>query len=183
MSGRCSTSFDGRDLGVEQRLLLQHLHLADAAELETLLHQAQRLVVGADDVVGDVDLRLQRRLVDRGGDDVGGQRQDGGFHLVALILGLGVQLLDLPPDAAERVQCIGDVHRAGDQPEGRGAAAQAERGERGLLPLRLHAGAELREQGALPGPDVLQRLPQGGLGGGDGGIAGQRLPHQSGDLR
>ena len=47
----------------QQRLLLQHVHLADAAKLKAAAGQVQRLGVGLDDVVRGVDLRLERRLV------------------------------------------------------------------------------------------------------------------------
>ena len=94
-------------LRIQERLLLQHVDLGHAAELEALTGDADCLRVGFDNVVGGVDLRLQRRLVDGGVDDVGGQGQIGCLQLEALIVGLRAELLDLPTDAAEGVQRVG----------------------------------------------------------------------------
>ena len=120
-------------------MLLQHVHLADAAKLKPLLREVQRVGVGLDDVLRGVDLRLQGRLGDRRVDDVGGERQVGRLQFETLILGLGVQLLDLPPDAAERVQRVGDVHGGGIQRVGRRSVAEPERGEGFAGALRLDA--------------------------------------------
>ena len=120
-------AWQGRDLGVAKRLLLQHVDLAYATKLEAPPRKVQRLGIGLDDVACGIDLRLQRRLSDRRVDHVGGQRQVGCLHLEALILRLGVKLLDLPSDAAKRIQGVGDVQRAAEDRERRRTAAEPKR--------------------------------------------------------
>ena len=66
-------------------------------------------------LLGGRDLVAQRRLLDRGGHEVGGQGQIGRLSLEALRFRLGPGALDLAPDAAEDVGRVGDAQLGGVQ--------------------------------------------------------------------
>ena len=173
-----------RDRGLQARLLLQHVRAADRAEFEALLHHVQLLPVQPDDLLRRVDLRLQRRLGQQGADQVGGQGEIGGFQLVALVVRLRLQSLDLPAHQPEHVQGVGDVERAGIVVERRDDAARnAERRQRHLLARGVGRGADRGEERPLRRAHVLARLAQGRLRRPQIGVGLQRLRHQRGDLR
>ena len=72
----------------ELGLLGEDVGAGGSSELETKLRQRQLLFFRRDDFPGSLDLGPQRRLLHRGDDHVGGERQQGAFQLEALEIDL-----------------------------------------------------------------------------------------------
>ena len=132
------------------------------------------------DVFGRCDLGAQRGLGDGRGDHVGGEAQIARLEGEALVVGLGVQRLDLAADAAERIERIRHVDAGAVQRVViRAAARQAECGQRDVLcALRFVGAGHAGVQGAALRGDVLVRLPQGRLRGLERRAVGERALDQ-----
>ncbi len=137
-----------------------------------------------DDALGRVDLRLQRGEIDRGDNDIGGERQVRRLELEALVLRQRFLAFDLAPNAAENVGRIGDVERRrGDAVAGSTAPVGPCDASDTCCCCAGSAGAQGREQAALLGEEVLARLTECRLRGIDVGIGLQRLLDQRVELR
>ncbi len=78
----------------ENRFLCQNVDLRRIAIAELGLENIEDIALDLDDALGGGDLAAQCSLLDRGGDDVGRQRQIRCLELELLLLGLGVEALD-----------------------------------------------------------------------------------------
>ena len=167
----------------QRRFLGQHVGARGAAQVELAAHHAERVLEDADDVLGGVDLRLQRGEVDRRDHDVGGERQIRRLELEALHLGQRLLRFDLAAHAAEHVGRVGDVERGRGDAVHDGRTRLALRRQRGELLLALAVGRKRREQRALLGIKVLARLAERCLRGVDVGIGLQGFLDQRVELR
>ena len=146
------------------RLLRQHVGARGGADIELIVDDAELIGFCLDDVERRVDLSAQRSLLDGGRHDVRGQCQISRFELEALIFGLRLRRLDLPPLTAEYVGRIGDVYRSLVQIEDRRIARPAECRRRELLPLRRRVGIGHWQELAALDVKILLCLPQRRLG-------------------
>ena len=87
----------------DERLFRHHVGRAHGAELEALLQYVELLLIGGDEIARDLDLRGVGGIGDRGGHDIGGQRQIGRLKLESLILGRGEIALNRAHRLAEDV--------------------------------------------------------------------------------
>src|SRR5258708_8814491 len=115
------------------RLLREHVRPRHAAEVELPAQYFKLLTLALDDVLRCLDLAAKRRLLDRCGDDIGGQRQKGGFNLEPLIIGLCLARLHSTPLSSPAVECIVKIHRPVSQAEEERRPAPPELGGRYLL--------------------------------------------------
>ncbi len=115
------------------RLLSEHVRPRHTTEVELPAQYFKLLTLALDDVLRCLDLAAKRRLLDRCGDDIGGQRQKGGFNLEPLIIGLCLARLQGTPLSSPDVECIGNIHRRVEQAEEERRPAPPELGGRYLL--------------------------------------------------
>ena len=102
--GRCVAAQHGQQVAILRQLLAQagqslpslgqgaflrrYVHRRGVAEACLVAKDRQRFLAVGDHGRGRLDLRLQRRLGDRGADDVGGDAEFRRLELVALSVGL-----------------------------------------------------------------------------------------------
>ena len=117
-------------------LLCRHVDAGDLAELLLGAQDLQHVRGEGDDPLVRRHLLAQRRLLDRSGDDVGGEGEEHRFALEPLAVLLGLHALDLAAQAAEHVGRVGDVQ--GDGVEGEQVVGRRQRRRQGSA--RLLAG-------------------------------------------
>ena len=88
----------------ESRFLCCDIHAHRVAQTQLIAQDLQGLLLCRDDLPGRLDLRAHGRLLDGGGDDIGGQRDVSGLERKALGIRLRSQRLDLAPIGAEDVR-------------------------------------------------------------------------------
>ena len=145
-----------RLLDLRQRgLLRHHVGFGNLAGGELGPEQTKEIGRELDDGFRRVDLAPQRSFLHGGEDEVRRQGQVGRFQREALVVGLGLQRLDVPPRAAEYVRRVGHQHLAGKQVEnGRKpelAGVVDGTADRGLLPRRRKAAVDGRIERTLAG--------------------------------
>src|SRR5262249_19431421 len=117
-------------------LLGEHVRPRHAAEIELPAQYLELLRLPLDDVLGGLDLAAERRLLDRGRDNVRGQRQKSGFNLEPLKIGLCLARLQRAALSAPDVERIGNIHCRVEQVEEKWLPALPELGRRYLLARR-----------------------------------------------
>jgi hypothetical protein len=132
---------------------------------ELLAQDSQHLRIDLDELVGGLDLAPQRRLLDRGHDHVGSERQVGGLGLKTLGISLRLQRFHRPAILPPHVEGVRHHDLGGVEVEYCGAARDCGRKRaRLLLPgwveICLNGWKEL----AFLSLDDFLGLPQGGLG-------------------
>src|SRR5712691_9306912 len=113
------------------RALREHVRARNGAEGELLLDQLELALLRIGDLARRADLLAQRRLAERGGGDVPGQRKIGGLELKALEVYARLQRLELAPRPACDVDGVGHVDRGVVQVEGADGAAGIAEGRAG----------------------------------------------------
>ena len=161
----------------QRRALGQHVGACNRAQVEAPFDDLQLILLQLFDVFGGLDLRSQRRLSNRGGCQVGRQRQVSRLQLEVGVVDLRFERLDLAPDAAEHIQRVRHVDRRVVQREN-ALAAQSDRGGRNPFALHAELAAGIGPQGAVLRHEGLLRLPQRGLRGCDGWAVAQSLIDQ-----
>src|SRR6202012_5674185 len=69
----------------ERRVLRKHVRLCRLTEAELTLEDIEKVTLDRDNALGRRDLATKRRLLNRGGHDVAGQREIGGLELKELL--------------------------------------------------------------------------------------------------
>ena len=114
---------------LQLRLLRGHVGACRIALRLLVLEQAQHLAIDADQLVGRIDLVVERGLLDDRVGDIGAERDVDRNHLVAARLFLRGERLDRSLVQAEHVGRIGDAELRRDQSVEGGVVA-GDRGER-----------------------------------------------------
>ncbi len=83
----------------ELALLRDQVGASESAQLDEALGDGELARLEREDLLCRGDLLAQRRFADRGGDDVAGQHQARRLELVALVVYLRAQRLQLAPRA------------------------------------------------------------------------------------
>src|SRR6266851_57882 len=96
----------------ELRALRKYVRARNGADGELLLDQLELELLRFGDLARREDLLAQRRLAERGGGDVRGQRKIRGFELKALEVYSRMQRLEFAPRAARHVDGVGHVDRS-----------------------------------------------------------------------
>ena len=113
---RCLSSGGKRRFELRKlRLLRGDVGAADIALGLLILEQAEDLAVDADQLVGRVDLVLERGFLDRGFGDIRAERDVDRDHLIAARLLLRRGGLDRPLVEPEHVGHVGDAELRRDQ--------------------------------------------------------------------
>ncbi len=164
-------------------LRVQHLDQRAFAALAALLGEVDVALVVVDQRLRGGDARIDRRDRDHLGHDLTGDREMCRFGLAQLGLGIGGGLLALAALAAEQVEIErGDPADRIEMEFGVGAG-EAVGGEIDLLLLEPRIGVELGQARALDRGELLARLHERRVAGGERVIAGERAVDQIVDHR
>src|SRR5712691_4816470 len=141
------------------RALREHVRARNGADGELLLDQLELELLRSGDLARREDLLAQRRLAERGGGDVRGQRKIRGFELKALEVYSRTQRLELAPRAAGHVDGVGHVDRSVVQIEDAAGDRRIAEGRAGnALALCRQARVDARIEHRVLGIQILLGL-------------------------
>src|SRR5882724_5388069 len=143
----------------ELRALREHVRARNGADGELLLDQLELELLRSGDLARREDLLAQRRLAERGGGDVRGQRKIRGFELKALEVYSRAQRLELAPRTAGHVDGVRHVDRSVVQIEDAAGDRRIAEGRAGnALALRPQARVDARIEHRVLGIQILLGL-------------------------